>query len=163
MKIKIALVVLLLTIALCARGQVYVGGNIGLSSSSGSDRIGIVIAPEIGYSFNQYLTVGSFLSYRSLQNTFGVTPYLRSNLFNVKDLFNFFLSVQAPCRFASGYQSYGAYIRPGVSFQISPGAWLMAHIGAFGYSYTRSLGVGHGGWSARISSNTINIGFCFNI
>ena len=89
MKKKITLAVLLLSIALCARAQIYVGGNIGLSTSSGSDRIGIVIAPEIGYSFNQYLTVGTFLSYRSLQNTFGVTPYLRSNLCNVKDVFNF--------------------------------------------------------------------------
>ena len=51
------------------------------------------------------------ISYRSLQNTFGITPYLRGYLFNVQDSLRVFLSVQASCRFASGYQSYGAYVR----------------------------------------------------
>lgn len=156
--------VLFLGIALSSRAQIYVGGNIGLAaSSSGDARIGVVIAPEIGYSISPYLTVGGFLSYRSLQNSFGITPYLRGNLCNIQDAFRVFLSVQAPCRFTSGYQSYGVFIRPGASVRVSQGVWLTAHIGAFGYSYTVSGGVRYGEWSAEVNANTINIGFCFNI
>ena len=164
MRRKIALAVLLLSLTFCAKAQIIVGGNIGITASSGSDsRVGIVIAPEIGYSFSPNFTVGGVISYRSLQNTFGITPYLRGYLFNVEDFLRVFLSVQAPCRFASGYQSYGVYVRPGASLRISQGVWLVAHIGAFGYSYVNSQGSSFGGWSAEVNSNTINIGFCFTL
>ena len=161
---KISLLALLLCIAVCAEAQIYIGGNIGLSTSSRSDsQIGIVIAPEIGYRVNPRLTVGGALSYRSLQNSFGITPYVRGYLFNFQNLVSIFLSAQAPVRFSTNYQSYGAYIRPGLSLRIAPGAWMTVHIGAFGYAYTRSGGVGSGSWDARVNSDTINIGFGFNI
>ena len=164
MRRKIALAALLLSLAFCAEAQIIIGGNIGITTSSGSDsRMGIVIAPEIGYSFSPDFTVGGVISYRSLQNTFGITPYLRGYLFNVQDSFRVFLSAQAPCRFASGYQSYGIYVRPGASVRINQGVWLIAHIGAFGYSFVKSQGSSFGGWSAEVNSNTINIGFCFTI
>lgn len=161
---KIALVSLLLCVALSAKSQIYLGGNIGLAISSGSDaRLGVIIAPEIGYSFHSNFTVGASISYRSLQNSFGITPYLRGTLFTIQDFFSVFLSAQTPCRFTSGYQSLGAYIRPGVSFRVAPGIWLMAHIGAFGYSGTHYDGYWSGGWVAKVNSDTVNIGVCFNI
>lgn len=160
---KITLLTLLLCIAVCAQAQIYVGGNIGITTSSSDSRVGVVIAPEVGYNINPNFTVGGTLSYRSLQNSFGLTPYLRGYLCNIQDRFRIFLSLQAPLRFAFDYQSYGAYLRPGVSFRIGDGVWMMAHIGALGYSYTRSGGVGSGGWSAQLNSNTINIGFCFGL
>lgn len=164
MKRKIALAALLLCIAFSAEARIFIGGNIGLATSSGSDsRLGIIIAPEIGYNINQNFTVGGMLSYRSLQNSFGITPYMRGYLCNIQDKFCLFLSFQVPCSFSSGYESYGAYLRPGFSFRVNENVWLTAHIGAFGYSFTRSGGVGNGGWSARINSNTVNIGFSFNI
>lgn len=164
MKRKITLVTLLLSLALCAEAQIYVGGSLGISTSAGTDpKVGVVIAPEIGYCFSPRFTVGGSISYRSLQNTFGITPYLRGDLFDIRNVFRVFLSVQTPCRFSSGYQSYGAYLRPGASVRITPGVWLMAHIGAFGYSYITSQGVGTGRWSAGVNSNTINIGFFFDI
>lgn len=164
MRRKIALAILLLNLTVCAEAQIIFGGNIGISTSSGSDsRIGIVIAPEIGYSFSPNFTVGGILSYGSLQNTFGITPYLRGYFVNIQDFLRIFLSVQAPCRFAPGYQSYGAYARPGASVRIGQNVWLVAHIGAFGYSYVKSQGSSYGGWSAKVNFNTINIGFCFAI
>ena len=162
MKRKLTLVALMLGAAVCARAQVYLGGNIGLATSS-DQRIGVVIAPEIGYSINQHITVGGTISYRSIQNSFGITPYLRGDLIDIRNVLRIFISAQAPCRFTSGYQSYGAFLRPGISVRLAESVWLQAHIGAFGYSYTRSNGTGYGGWYARVNSNTVNLGFCFGI
>lgn len=167
MKRKIILVLLMLGFALSAKAQLYVGGNLGLSISSGTsgngNRFGVVIAPEVGYRFNPHLTVGGTLSYRSLQNSFGITPYLRGDLVNIKDVFYLFLSFQTPLRFSSGHQSFAAYIRPGLSFRIAENVLMTAHVGAFGYSYTVNQGIGKGDWSARVNTNTINIGFCFSL
>ena len=162
---KFTLMALLLCIAFCAEAQIYIGGNIGLStSSSGNDsRIGIVIAPEIGYDISPNFTVGANISYRSLKNSFGISPYLRGYLLNIQDRFRLFMAFQAPFNFSNGYQSYGAFLRPGMTFRVADGVWMMAHIGAFGYSYTKDRGVGGGKWSARVNSNTISIGFCFSI
>ena len=164
MKRKIILILLMLGFALSAKAQLYFGGNLGLSVSSGNEkRIGVVIAPEVGYRVNPHLTVGGTLSYRSLQNSFGITPYLRGDLVNIQDFFYLFLSLQTPLHFSSGYQSYAAYIRPGLSFRIAEKVLMTAHVGAFGYSFTVYQGTGSGGWSARVNTETVSIGFCFSL
>ena len=159
---KLILAALILSVAFGARAQMYLGGNLGLETSS-DNRIGVLIAPEIGYRLNTHLTVGGTISYRSLQNSFGITPYLRGDLVNIQNIVRVFISAQAPCRFTSNYQSYGAYLRPGVTLRLVDGVWMQIHVGAFGYSYTRINGTGYGGWYAQVNSNTVNVGFCFGI
>ncbi|MCQ2181737.1 MAG: porin family protein [Bacteroidales bacterium] len=158
---KITILALTLCLAVSAQAQFYLGGNLGLSTSSGDDRVGIIIAPEFGYHFNPYLSVGGTVSYRSLSNSFGISPYVRGYLFNIADVVRIFLTAQAPLNFSGNYQSYGAFLRPGVSVRITGNTFLMAHIGAFGYSYVKYGDVGQGGWIAKVNQNTINIGFGF--
>lgn len=165
MKRIISMVALLLGFAVCAKAQLYVGGNLGLSTSSTDNetKLGVVIAPEIGYSFNSYFAIGSTVSYRSLQNTFGVSPYLRANVVNIMDVVRIYLTLQAPMHFASGYQSYGAFLRPGASVKVGPRVWIMTYLGAFGFSYTRTQTMEYQGWSGRLNANTVDIGFCFDL
>ena len=160
---RILLVSALLLCTICAKGQIILGGQIGLTPGRDGNGIGINIAPEIGYSFNRYLTAGAYLSYQSRYNTFGATPYLRCNIVTFGGIVRLFATATAPMRFASMYKSFGANIRPGVSVRVANNLSLMAHIGTFGYLYTDSAGVISSGWIARLNSENISLGFCFDI
>lgn len=163
MRLKSLLTLVILCLALSAKAQVYVGGNIGLAVSGADNRVGINISPEAGYHFNRYFTAGGSISYQSLYNTFGITPYVRGNFGYIQDRVHFFVALTAPMRFAADYQSYSGYLRPGISVRVAEGVWIMAHIGAFGYSYVRSGDQSAKGWVAKVDANTVNIGFCFNL
>lgn len=156
------LTIAFLCLAFGAKAQVYVGGNLGLASGS-DGRVGINIAPEVGYHFNKNLTVGGNISYQSLRNTFGVTPYVRANFGYIQDRVHFLTEFTAPMRFSRDYRSFNGFIRPGISVRVGDSVWLMARIGAFGYSYVRSGESATKGWVARVDANTIDIGFYFNL
>ena len=153
----ILLAVLMLCIPSFAR--VYVGGHIGISTSG--DRIGINVAPEVGYRINNSFDVGGLLSYQSLYSTFGVTPYARWHFVSFGDRVNMFIEANTPMRFANNYQSYGFIVRPGVTVRLSDNVWLMGKVGRFGYEYVKSGDIISSGWLARLNGDSITIGFCF--
>ena len=159
--LRIFLILALQLMPVMAGAQIYIGGHIGLATSG--DRVGINLAPEIGYGVNQYLTVGGNISYQSLQNIFGVTPYARFNFLTLGNFARLYAEATAPMRFASSYQNYNLFLRPGVSLRLGDSVWLMATIGAFGYSWLKSDGVRSDGWVARVDGNTISLGFIFTI
>lgn len=159
--IRIFLILALQFVPLMAGAQIYVGGHIGLATDG--DKLGVNLAPEVGYGVNQYLTVGGNISYHSLYNTFGVTPYARLHFLTLGNIARLYAEATAPMRFASGYQNYNLFLRPGVSLRLGDSVWLMATIGAFGYSWYNSGGVRSDGWYAKVDGNTVSIGFCFGI
>lgn len=152
-----------LSICLCADAQVFVGGHVGLTTGRGGSGIGVNIAPEVGYVVNSSFTVGGFASYQSRYSSFGITPYARWNFVSLADRLRFFLSAMVPLRFSSDYQSYGFNLRPGLSLRVADNVSLVAHVGAFGYVWTRSGTAVSSGWLARVDGDSISIGFCFNL
>lgn len=159
---RIAVLAAALLFSYNAHAQLILGGNIGLSVA-GDNRVGINIAPEVGYAINPYFTMGGLISYQSLYNTFGITPYVRTTPVSIKDIVRLHLSLTAPMRFAGSYQSYQLDVRPGISVRISGNVWIMAHIGAFGYEWVHNGAASSSGWIARVNGDTINIGFCIGL
>ena len=160
---KLLIVIITSLFAVSAHAQLYVGGNIGLPSGRDGTGIGINIAPELGYYINDHFNVGGFLSYQSRYNTFGVTPYFRWNIVAFADRLRLFLSATAPMRFTGEYQSYGFNFRPGFSVFLGNGLSLMAHIGTFGYAYTKYATYSTSGWLARVDGDSISVGVCVDL
>lgn len=158
---RIVLILALQLIPMAASAQILIGGHIGVATSG--DRWGINLAPEVGYVVNPYLTLGGNISYRSLDNVFGVTPYARCNFLSLGNFARLYAELTTPMRFAAGYQNYNLFFRPGVSLRLGDSVWIMATIGAFGYSWYNSNGARSDGWLARVDGNTVSIGFCFGI
>ena len=156
---KIILAVIISLLPVCAGAQILVGGNIGLSTYG--DRVGVNISPEVGYIVNDSFTVGGYLSYRSLSSSLGITPYARWKFVSLGNRFQFFLAAQAPMNFARDYQSYSFYLRPGAILWLADNVGMVAHIGAFGYSFVKSGNAVSRGWEARLNGDSISIGFCF--
>ena len=146
---KLLIVIITSLFAVSAHAQLYVGGNIGLTSGRDGTGIGINIAPELGY--------------QSRYNTFGVTPYFRWNIVAFADRLRLFLSATAPMRFTEEYQSYGFNFRPGFSVFLGNGLSLMAHIGTFGYAYTKYATYSTSGWLARVDGDSISVGVCVDL
>lgn len=161
---KLAAVFAAIAISTCAQAQLYIGGHIGLTSGPNGTGLGVNIAPEVGYRVSNMFTVGGLVSYQSSISAFGVTPYGRLNAVTLGDRLRLFLEARVPFRFANDYQSYGFDIHPGIVFRIADRMSLMAHIGTFGYVYSRSsTQVLSNGWVARLDGNSITLGFCFDI
>lgn len=146
-----------------ANAQVYVGGNVGITSGRDGYGIGVYIAPEVGYRINDTFTVGGTMSYRSAYSSFGVTPYARWHFVTLGDVVGLFVSANAPMRFTADSQAYGLTVRPGATVRIADRVSLIAHIGSFGYSWTRVGDQRSSGWIARLDGDSISIGFCFSI
>lgn len=53
---KLLIVIITSLFAVSAHAQLYVGGNIGLTSGRDGTGIGINIAPELGYAYTKYAT-----------------------------------------------------------------------------------------------------------
>ena len=146
-----------------AAAQLNVGGHIGLTKRSGGSAVGINIAPDIGFRFNDYLTVGGLISYRSLNNRFGIMPYLRCHLLPSGWPVRAFLTTQVPITFGREYFSTGVNFRPGISVKVSGAAWIYAHIGTFGYRFTNSSSRNDTGWFGALNMDNIDLGVCFKL
>ena len=156
-KVLLTLTALCLLASVSAKAQIYIGGHLGLDSNG--DRIGINIAPDVGYAVNPYLTVGGNISYQSLYNTFGLTPYARCNAVTIANRVRFYAEATFPMRFSEGYSNFNAFLRPGVAVRVADTIWLMATIGAFGYSWVNSGNLSSSSWIAKVDANTVSIGF----
>lgn len=158
-------ILIALALACCSltSAQVYVGGNVGITSGRDGVGIGVYIAPEVGYCINDSFTVGGTLSYRSSYNSFGVNPYSRWHFVSLGDVVRLFVSVNAPMRFYADTQVYGLTVRPGATVRIADRVSLIAHIGSFGYSWAKVGDQRSSGWVARLDGDSISIGFCFSI
>ncbi len=77
-----------LLLSMTLNAQVYVGGNLGLSLSrdvrrgslgiSGTNQLSV--APEVGYTFNKYLSMGASLGYALREgesSSLSLVPYFR--------------------------------------------------------------------------------------
>ena len=160
---KLLIIIASVLIAQSLSAQIIVGGNIGITSGANGNGIGVNIAPEIGYNVLPNLALGSYFSYQSRYNSFGVTPYVRWHFVSLGNRVRLFLATTVPMRFREGYQSYGVNVRPGITISLADRIALQAHIGTFGYCYEKSGLDVSSYWLARVNGDNISIGFCIGI
>ena len=152
---KVILVIALTLMALTAKAQFYVGGSIQfLGMGNGGAIFGI--SPEAGYNFNNNMGAGASLGLMfggagNGGSALSIDPYFRfffvewgTARFFVDGHINFTTSLNQ-----GGGTSWGAGIRPGVSFQLNDHFSMVTHLARIGYY--------GGGFLAGINSSLASI------
>lgn len=150
MKMKrLFLLLMMVGCYLTVDAQVWVGGSLGFSVTKpeGGDAIStIVIAPEIGYNFNEKWGMGVALEETALltgsynANAFYFTPFARYN-FARAGIANFFIDggLQVGCQNfdnnlvkTDSHTTFGLGVRPGVKIELNHHLALEAKTGYLG-------------------------------
>ena len=77
---KIGMLLFVLVAALAVKAQVYVGGNVSLWHADENDNTSFVLAPEVGYEFNEQWAVGAQLLFNHNKHKIGENK-IKSNGF----------------------------------------------------------------------------------
>ena len=144
---KLFLTLAVATIAIAASAQVYVGGQIGLYRDTDDNNTTFKILPEIGYTFNEHISVGSVIGYAYAYDSgnkvdqIEFSPYLRYTYAKLGP-------VQLFCDANAGFTYYKfkpkngadsddtywhAYLKPGIAVPVSDNLSFVSHIGQIGY------------------------------
>ncbi len=162
MKKIILIIALLACFSAKSQAQWYLGGGIGFGTGS-QNQLTVYVAPEVGYHFTNYFTLGGRLSYRSEYNQFGVDPYARMNILKPTSPVRILAYVHSPFKFANDYFSYGFYLQPGISINLGGNAWLECRAGAFGWGSVTYGSSRASGWEATVNGNNVAVGVVFSI
>ena len=147
---KLFVMAVMAVAALSANAQVWVGGELGFTSShtngAGTDKM-FTIQPEVGYSLNDKFDVALAIGYtyaseKSLKNYIGtfsanefeIKPYVRYKFVKAG---NFFAFVDGAIEYSTCHykgiknneNSFCVAITPGVAYSISPKVTLVSHLG----------------------------------
>ena len=148
---KIVMMAVMAVAALSANAQVWVGGEVGFTSSHvnglGTEK-NFTIKPEIGYSLNDKFDVAMEIGYafssdklhkklggqKFNANTFEVSPYVRYKFVKVG---NFFAFVDGGLEYATTHYNtlpknenqFGVYVTPGIAYSVSDKVTLVSHLG----------------------------------
>lgn len=158
---RFAIILAFLLVTFSASAQFNIGGNIGLRIRD--SRLVLNISPDFGYRLNDSMVVGTYISYYTGADRFGVTPYYRWLFYPIGNNLKLFVTASAPMWFGEDYTSYGAIIRPGAAWRLAGRAYLAAHVGAFGYNMVKTSSGTSSGWVGQLDRDTVNIGLYFNL
>lgn len=154
--------------SLTASAQFYFGGQVGFSRNATHNETTVVIAPEVGYSFNEKWTFGGILEYDYGYasgydvNVFEILPYARYKFAHLADN-----KVQFFCdgRVGFGVQKgkgqdagfvYEIGLRPGVAFNVNSHWSLVAHLGQLGWEGATDKATGLYARSNQFTWNIFN-------
>ena len=170
------MIAVLAVAAITANAQVWIGGEIGLTTSkttndgedvkSGTD---ITVAPEIGYSINDKWDIAVALNYthssattniygpynyETQSNSFSINPYVRYTFFKAGN-FSAFLDGGVGYGFThfqgadDDVNDFFVAIKPGFAYKVSPKVSLVAHFGDLSYDHS---------WVGDYKTNKFGIG-----
>ena len=148
---KIIMMAVMAVAALSANAQVWVGGEVGFTSSHvnglGTEKY-FTIKPEVGYSLNDKFDVAIALGYsyssdklnknlggyKFNSNAFEVNPYVRYKFVKAG---NFFAFVDGGLGYATTHyqgvdkneNKFGVYVAPGIAYSVSNKVTLVSHLG----------------------------------
>lgn len=132
---KVFLVIALVLMAFTAKAQLYVGGSIQFTGAGDGGAV-FGVAPEVGYSFNPKMAVGTSLGllFGSGGGALSIDPYFRYHFIEwgparifADAHFNFSTA------FKGGGSSWGIGIRPGIAVDVDDHFSLVTHIMRIGY------------------------------
>ena len=150
-------------VAATMNAQVYVGGNIGVTSESqdGNSITKVAFVPEVGYMFNDKMGVGAELTIKTngeqdVQNfsngeyskktptTIGFAPYFRYKFVNTDNLDVFVDAQIAYSTTSASYygghyidkatNTFGFAIKPGIAYKATDHISFVAKIGLLGFT-----------------------------
>lgn len=163
---KIIVVLALALVAFTAKAQFYVGGTLHFetnetTNANGDPSVGVVIAPEFGYSINEKFAVGGVLGLSNLlgggANLIQIAPYVRYSALNLGPA-TLFLDGQLSILLASGggatQSTFGIGVAPGIAIPVGDKISFVGHFGQIGY-YGQELTV-------EVSPANINMGLYYN-
>ncbi len=172
------------------KGNFWIGGNFGFESSEfsvGSKENTFIIAPEFGYQFSDRWGAGIRVGYEQTTSKSGSADKDYIKAFNIAPFARYtFLRWKALNLFADGGLSYtradgeifseeysydelwsfGAFVRPGLSLNLSKSFSLVATANLFNFGYAETEETGDykaSSWAASLNSpfsaNNITLGF----
>ena len=148
---KIVMMAVMAVAALSANAQVWVGGEVGFTSSHvnglGTSKE-FTIKPEVGYSLSEKFDVAIALGYdyssdklnknlggsKYSTNSFEISPYVRYKFVKAG---NFFAFVDGGLGYATTHyqgisnneNKFGVYVVPGIAYSVSNKVTLVSHLG----------------------------------
>lgn len=144
------------------RWYLGLGGGVHYNSRSG---MYINVCPDISYRFNNAVFLGSLFSYSfdSGRSTVGVAPYARLHIVPLGKAITLYVTAYAPCSLSRNRLQLGFSAKPGIGIRVFPGVYLMGSFGTLGYTYIRTGDSIASGWGSNFSTDTIDLGFFFNL
>ena len=126
---KFLLIALLAVSAVAAKAQVYVGGQVGFWHNDDAKTTNIIIAPEVGYTFNEKWSAGVALQYGHYKadeykmDAFTISPYARYTYFK-SGIVNLFVDggvdfAVAKPKDGDSATGFGIGFKPGVSLNVT--------------------------------------------
>ncbi len=166
-------------IAVSASAQVYVGGNVGISSVKLGDadaETSYKFLPEVGYNINDNWAVGMSLGWakgtpvtienvNALAETFEVNPYVRFTPFHTQYINVFFDGGLGYKKFNRNLGSdWSIGIRPGVAVNLNQHFSFVAHVGFLGYKWHDPKGdaKNSSAWGVDLDGNNVTFGLYYN-
>lgn len=149
---KFILTLMVASCSMLANAQVWIGGSLGFNVTkpeNGESITTLVIAPEVGYNFNEKWGFGVALEEAALfnethnGNAFSIAPFGRFSFARV-GIANFFIDggILVGCqnfdeelRHTDSHTTFGIGVRPGVKLELNHHLALEAKTGYLGYRY----------------------------
>ena len=174
---KIILSAIVAVCAISANAQVWAGGKLGFTATSGDayaeTQTQVAIAPEIGYSINDKVDVAAAISLSMLNNRngvkdanvteFTVEPYVRYT-FAEAGIAKFF--IDGYVTFGSekykgqdAETAFGVGVRPGVKVELADNLNLVAKLGSLGYYSVKD---DYNRFGFNVDSQALSFGLFFN-
>ena len=174
---KIILSAIVAVCAISANAQVWAGGKLGFTATSGDayaeTQTQVAIAPEIGYSINDKVDVAAAISLSMLNNRNGVKD-ANVTEFTVEPYVRYTFAEAGIAKFfVDGYVGFGSYkpkgvdatttfkvgVRPGVKVALSDDISLVSTFGNLGYETVKDT---YDKFGFNVDATTINFGIYFN-
>lgn len=142
---KLFLLAFTVLASISASAQFYFGGQVGFSRNATDNITSLVIAPEVGYDFNEKWAFGGVLDYehwyqnKTNLDIFEISPYARYKCVRLaEDKLKFFVDlgvgfgVQKATHHDAGFV-YHIGAHPGVSYSFNNHWTILAHLGQLGW------------------------------
>ena len=165
---KIVVLLFVAVIAMSAKAQVYVGGNVSLWHNDDADNTFFAIAPEVGYNFSEKWAVGASLGFvhnsnklADFKNAFYFAPYARYSFYENKVVRLFVdgtigvSSVKYEVGGSNGGFELG--VKPGIAIKLNNHFSLIGKCGFLGYRDDYAFG--EQGYGFSFSSEDLSLGF----
>ncbi len=183
---KFILAALVAVVSVSANAQVWVGGEVGFTTSKTTvfgDEVAkasnVKVLPEIGYTLNDNWDIATTIGYQHAENTdilgfdcekanaFVLSPYARYTYAKVGSL-KFF--VDGGFTYANISEKavedkanlWNIGIRPGLAYSLSPKTTIVAHVGDLSYSFVKMGDVKTNAFNLGVT-NAITFGVYFGL
>lgn len=166
-----------------AKAQVYVGGGVGLQTSSydGNSETFFSIIPEVGYNLDENWAVGVSVGYGEAKTkikidnvqvtekvkTFQITPYARYTFVKF-DKVNLFVDGGVGYKYenyaGTKTNTFSIGVKPGVAVNLNEKLSFVAHVGFLGYQNDKEKGADKSTntFGVALDGNNLSFGVYYN-